>query len=114
MVNYALLNSEDIVEAVLTFESEMSDLSPFIEAQNLVCDGRIVRSIKVSNSEKFWGPGMKYDGEKIWPVKPYPSWVWDDMFDQWSSPVPHPSVYDAENTALYNWNEENQSWELAE
>lgn len=111
MVNYALLNSENIIEAVLAFENEIEDLSPFIEAQNLICDNRIVSSIKITEANKYWGVGMKYDNGKIIPVKPYTSWLWDDLLETWISPVPHPKELNAADRSSYIWNEESQSWE---
>lgn len=112
MVNYALLNSDNIVENILFFEFETEDLTPFIEAQNLVCDNRIVSSVKITQDHKHWGIGMKYENGKFISKKPYNSWLWDNLLEDWIPPVPHPTELNAENNLPYFWNEESQAWEI--
>jgi len=46
------------------------------------------------------------DNNVFYPSQPYPSWVLDENYE-WQSPVPCP-----EDGNIYNWNEENQSWDL--
>ncbi len=61
------------------------------------------------------------DNQIFWSKKPYPSWVKHLETASWKSPIGDaPELTDAqisENTAethnwSYNWNEENQSWDL--
>ena len=61
------------------------------------------------------------DNEMFFPKKPYPSWVKDLTTASWKLPIGDaPELTDAqisENTTethnwSYNWNEENQSWDL--
>jgi hypothetical protein len=42
------------------------------------------------------------------PPKPYPSWILNEDSCLWESPVPYP---DADSDELYEWNEENQTWD---
>jgi hypothetical protein len=39
------------------------------------------------------------------PLKPYPSWVWDNTLNAWTAPNPLP-----DNVWIYLWNENDVSW----
>ena len=63
------------------------------------------------------------DDQIFWPPKPYPSWVKDTSDAQWHSPIGDEPELTAEqksqndvgsNFWVYNWNEENQSWNLTD
>jgi hypothetical protein len=41
-------------------------------------------------------------------IQPYPSWVWNDVSNEWEAPTPCLEC-DAEN--WFEWNENNLSWE---
>ena len=59
--------------------------------------------------KNFAGIGYQYDQTRdafIAP-KPYPSWTLNETTCQWEAPVVKPD--DSQN---YNWNEENQQWDL--
>ena len=56
-------------------------------------------SIRIEHTELFKTPK---------PPQPYPSWSWDG--ETWNSPVPYPD--DTEN--YYEWNEDEQEWQLLE
>jgi hypothetical protein len=53
--------------------------------------------------------GGKYDQTRdaFIPIKPYPSWILNETTCLWDPPVVKPD--DGQN---YNWNEENQTWDL--
>jgi len=60
--------------------------------------------------KNYAGKGFKYDQTRdafIEP-KPYNSWTLNETTCRWESPVPYPN--DGES---YNWNEQNQTWDLA-
>lgn len=60
--------------------------------------------------KQYAGIGYSYDSAKdkfILP-KPFNSWTLDSN-DDWQPPVPFPSDY---GTASYDWNEDNQTWDL--
>ena len=71
----------------------------------------------------YAGIGMSWDSENqiFWPKKPYASWVKNTTDAKWQSPVGDAPELTQEqkdqNTAEthfwhYNWNEDNQSWDL--
>jgi hypothetical protein len=57
------------------------------------------------------GIGYTYDEDRdaFIPPKPYQSWVLNETTCNWESPVPYP-----QDNNRYNWNEQNQSWDLIE
>ena len=61
--------------------------------------------------KNFAGVGFKYDQTRdafIEP-KPYNSWILNETTCQWEAPVVKP-----DDGQRYNWNEENQTWDLVE
>jgi hypothetical protein len=61
--------------------------------------------------KRFAAKGMIYDAVKdeFIPQKPFPSWVWSEEEDNWTSPIPRPQ--DTE-IAFPIWDEESQSWKF--
>jgi hypothetical protein len=61
--------------------------------------------------KNFAGIGFKYDQTRdaFIPPKPFNSWTLNETTCLWEAPVALP---DTENR--YNWNEENQTWDLNE
>lgn len=112
MVNYAFIDENDIILSILYFEEEPLNIQEFIDSQNIVFNNKIKYTKKISESDKFWGVGMKINNEIIKPQKYYDSWIWDDMLDIWVSPVPHPSVLNSDDTNYYIWNEKEMKWNL--
>jgi hypothetical protein len=57
------------------------------------------------------GIGMTYDEDKdaFIPKKPFNSWILNEDTCLWESPVAYPT-----DGQRYNWNEENQTWDLLE
>ena len=62
------------------------------------------------------------DNEMFFPKKPYPSWVKHVATASWKSPIGDAPDLTAEQTSQneagthrwgYNWNEDDQSWDLA-
>lgn len=50
------------------------------------------------------GIGWSYDNaDGFRPLRPYPSWKWED--GQWTAPVPYP-----DDDSRYIWDEESQAW----
>ena len=81
------------------------------------------------NSKAFRGnyAGIGYtwdeDNEIFWPKKQYASWVKNISEARWQSPIGDAPELTAEQTSqneakthiwVYNWNESNQSWDLAD
>jgi len=57
------------------------------------------------------GIGYTYDENRdaFIPKKPYNSWILNEDTCLWESPIPYP-----QDNNRYNWNEQNQSWDLEE
>ena len=63
------------------------------------------------------------DNQIFWSKKPYPSWVQDIATAGWKSPIGDAPALTAEQQSQneagthfwdYDWNEENQSWDLTD
>tara|TARA_Y100000034_G_scaffold68474_1_gene82631 strand:+ start:74 stop:451 length:378 start_codon:yes stop_codon:yes gene_type:complete len=61
--------------------------------------------------KNFAGIGFKYDQYKdaFIPPQPYNSWTLNETSCLWEAPVEYPT--DGQN---YEWNEDNQTWDLLE
>jgi len=59
--------------------------------------------------QNFAGIGMTYDEDRdaFIPKKPFNSWILNENTCLWESPVAYPN-----DDQQYNWNEQNQTWEL--
>ena len=57
------------------------------------------------------GIGYTYDEDRdaFIPPKPFNSWILNESTCLWESPIPYP-----QDNNKYNWNEQNQSWDLIE
>ena len=57
------------------------------------------------------GIGYTYDEDRdaFIPKKPFNSWILNESTCLWESPIPYP-----QDNNRYNWNEQNQSWDLIE
>lgn len=66
--------------------------------------------------KNYAGIGFTYDKKRdaFIPPKPYNSWVLDENTCQWKPPIDPPEDSSQELGIIYNWNEETQSWDLAE
>jgi len=64
---------------------------------------------KSQNRKNYAGIGYTYDSDKdaFYASQPYPSWELDENSCRWEAPIPYPR-----DERCYNWNEENQSWDL--
>ena len=61
--------------------------------------------------KNFAGIGYTYDENRdaFIPKKPFNSWVLNEDTCLWESPIPYP-----QDNNRYDWNEQNQSWDLIE
>jgi hypothetical protein len=59
--------------------------------------------------KNYAGIGYHYDQQRdaFIPPKPFNSWILNEDTCLWESPIPYP-----QDNNKYNWNEENQSWDL--
>jgi hypothetical protein len=106
MAHFAKINKTNIVTDVIVAEQD------FINSGK-VGDSFlwIQTSYNGSFRKNYAGIGFQYDKTRdafIAP-KPFNSWLLNETTCQWEAPVALP---DTENR--YNWNEENQQWDLNE
>jgi hypothetical protein len=61
--------------------------------------------------KNFAGIGYTYDEDRdaFIPPKTFNSWILNEDTCLWESPIPYP-----QDNNRYNWNEQNQSWDLIE
>ena len=61
--------------------------------------------------KNFAGIGYTYDEDRDAFIlkKPFNSWILNEQTCLWESPIPYP-----QDNNKYNWNEQNQSWDLIE
>ena len=61
--------------------------------------------------KNFAGIGYTYDEDRdaFIPKKTFNSWVLNEDTCLWQAPIPYP-----QDNNKYNWNEQNQSWDLIE
>ena len=66
--------------------------------------------------KNYAGIGWKYDQTRdaFIPPKPYPSWILNETTCVWDSPVEKPELTEEQisNNNYYDWNEDNQTWDL--
>jgi len=67
--------------------------------------------------KNYAGTGWKYDQTRdafIPPKPPYESWTLNETTCLWEAPIPRPEYTQEQlnNGNKYNWNEENQTWDL--
>ena len=62
--------------------------------------------------KNYAGIGYSYrdDLDAFIAPKPFPSWVLNEDTCLWEAPIPYPG----EGNDIYQWNEENQTWDLVQ
>jgi hypothetical protein len=121
MAHFAKLDSNNIVTQVVVVNNDI-----LLKADNTESEYKgktflnslfgsatwVQTSYNGSIRKQFAGIGYKYDSTNDVFIKPQPfnSWTLDSNFD-WQPPVAYPSDYD---TVGYQWNEDDQTWDLIE
>ena len=134
MAHYGFIDNDNIVVEVITGKDESDTESlpegfdsweAYYETQR---DGLTCKrtSYNTQNGEhleggtpfrgNYAGIGYTYeeDDDIFLSPKPYPSWqIFADQPYTWVAPVPYPEI-DQDNPEVYEWNEEDQTWDLVE
>ena len=133
MAHYSFINDQNIVVEVITGrdEDDLENLpegfSSWEEYYETKRDGLTCKrtSYNTSGNEhilggtpfrgNYAGIGMIYDSENdvFYSEQPFPSWTLNEEIWAWECPVPYPEI-DPDNPAVYEWNEEDQTWDLVE
>jgi hypothetical protein len=131
MASFAKLNSENIVEQVISIHNnELLDNGVESEAKGIAfCKSlygqdtnwkqtsyNTIAGIHNNGGTPFRknhaSIGYTYDQTKdaFIPNKPYESWILNESTCQWEAPIPMPN--DVSYEKMYYWNEETLSWDL--
>lgn len=51
-----------------------------------------------------------WQGEYFTPSRPYPSWMWNSISEEWQPPFPSPEITNDSNYH-YAWNEQSLCWD---
>lgn len=120
MAHYALLNYNNVVTKVITGKDENSvDYNMELVFQDMfkqVCKrtsyntyGGVHKNGGTPFRKNYAGIGYSYDETRdaFIPPKPYDSWTLNESSCLWEAPVAYPT--DGER---YEWNEDEQQWDL--
>lgn len=122
MAHFAELNQNNIVKQVIVVSNFDTSDNNGVETESI----GIAFCQKLFGSHTKWkqtsyngnirkrhaGIGMLYHQEIDAFViqQPYPSWTLNTETAEWEAPVAYPET----ETETYQWNEENQTWDLLE
>ena len=127
MAHYAFLDLKNIVTEVIVGKDE-TDTSQDWEAvygsyRNQTCkrtsyntSGGVHLGGGTAFRKNYAGKGYSYDSTRdaFIPPKPYASWTLNETTCLWEAPVAYPTTTeDSDNNPIfYEWNEDNQTWDL--
>ena len=109
MAHFAEIDENGIVLRVLVVGDDQEHRGQDFLANDLGLGGTWVQTSYNNRIRKqFAGVGFKYDADADLFIAPQPfaSWSLDENCD-WQAPVAKPN-----DENMYNWNEENQEWEI--
>jgi hypothetical protein len=119
MAHFAKIDENNVVTQVIVVSNKDTADANGVEKEHIgaaFCErlfGGTWKQTSYNGSirKNYAGVGYLYNPEidAFIPPKPFDSWVLNEETAQWQSPIPRP-----EDDGLYSWNEESQSWELAE
>jgi len=115
MAHFAKLGTGNIVEQVIVVSNDIAISeqagSDFINKLYNTRDVWKQTSYNNNIRKNFAGIGYQYDQTRdaFIPPKPFNSWVLNEDTCLWEAPITKPN-----NDNIYNWNEQNLSWDIIE
>tara|TARA_R110000772_G_scaffold7564_1_gene25615 strand:+ start:556 stop:936 length:381 start_codon:yes stop_codon:yes gene_type:complete len=126
MAHFAKLDNNNIVTLVVTVNNDIatdeaagiSFLKTLYKESNSIWKQTSYNTIdgihKLGGTpfrKNYAGTGYTYDEARnaFIPTKLYPSWTLNEDTCRWTAPIVKP-----DDGKRYNWNEDNQSWDLSE
>ena len=120
MAYFAKLNSENIVEQVISINNAVITDANGVEQEQLGID--FINQLYNTNDtwkktsynnnirKNYAGIGYQYDQQRdaFIPQKPYNSWILNESTCNWEAPIAMP----IDDNNMYKWNEEILNWEL--
>lgn len=121
MAHFAKIDENNIVIKVIVAEQDyidtLSDKDSYIQTSYNTHNGKHYdqdgnEDDKPALRYNYAGIGYTYDSTRdaFIPPSPFPSWTLVEETCQWKSPVNYPD----DKNNFYNWNEENQQWDIIE
>jgi len=104
MAHFAEIDENNIVTRILVFEDTYTDS----DCTALLGGDWIQTSYNNNIRKNYAGIGYTYDSnlDAFIAPKPYNSWTLVESTCLWEAPVAYP-----DDSKLYDWNEDNLSWE---
>ena len=99
MPNFAVIDGESVVNTIVVDSQAIAE----------EVTGKTCIEFTTENAE----PGGTYSDGVFTKRKPYPSWVFDENFNDWKPSVPFPGSQiseDGETLIVPQWDEETLSW----
>ena len=123
MAHFAKIGLNNKVIAIHSVNNEVLKDSNGVEQENIGVDFLtklhgwsiwIQTSYNKTFRKNFAGIGYTYDEDRdaFIPPKPFNSWILNESTCNWESPIPKPNRDGLEVNQYWNWNEDNQSWDL--
>jgi hypothetical protein len=115
MSHFAQIDNNNMVIQVLRITQDVLDTGMFGDPANWIQTSYNTYAGQHPNGtplrKNYAGIGYTYDPgrDAFIPPKPYTSWVLDEDTCHWSAPVPYP-----QDGNTYTWDENTQSWVLAQ
>jgi hypothetical protein len=123
MAHFAEVDENNIVKRVIVAEQDFIDSGAVGDSSNWIQTSYNTKGgvhyAPNSNEpdggialrKNYAGVGFTYDSDRdaFYSEQLYPSWTLNEDTCLWESPIPYP-----DDDETYNWNEEEQSWELTE
>lgn len=113
MANFAKIGKGNIVEKIVVVSNDVATTEQagidFLNQTFKTNDIWLQTSYNGNMRKNFAGIGFKYDQARdafIAP-QPYSSWILNEDTCRWEAPVAYPN-----DAQTYNWNEQNQTWDL--
>lgn len=100
MSTFAIIENNVVENIVIADSYEVLSL--------LIPDAELI--VEVTDATKHPYVGGEYKNNKFVPVPPYESWVFNEESWEWEPPVAKPEIIDS----IYQWNEENLSWDVVD
>jgi hypothetical protein len=101
---FAFINQGNVVN-IAVFDSPSTELLEFFKR-----DLELEHIIPTNEDPKAMTGGT-WDGIKFIPKRPFDSWTYNEVENDWEAPVPYPKVDDSDLIQYY-WDEPSLSWVL--
>jgi len=131
MAHYSFINTENLVVEVITgineddTETLPENYASWEEYYGTQRDGLVCKrtSYNTLGGEhlldgtpfrgNYAGIGFTYDpvNDVFYAQQPFPSWILNETTWIWDPPVEYPE-YDEDDPKFYEWNEEDQTWDV--